>query len=81
MKNERLSKAIGYCIKSMRTKLGLSQDEFGSMVNADRTYICKIENGNKNLTIWKLCEICEKSGVTLRDFFNDEKFGQKYFEE
>jgi len=81
MKNDKLSKAIGGSIRELRTKSELSQDEFGAMVNADRTYICKIENGSKNLTICKLCEICENAGITLREFFSDEKFSEKYFKE
>jgi len=72
--NKKLSQSIGKRIKLMRTKKGISQDDFGYFVNTDRTYINKIENGTCNLTICKLYSICEKINITLYDFFNDELF-------
>lgn len=73
-----LSKTIGEKIKKMRNQQGLSQDEFADKVSSNRTYICKIENGTKNLTIRKLCVICENCGITLKDFFNDELFSKNF---
>jgi len=79
--NKNLSQAIGSRLRKLRLKTQLSQEEFGDMVDADRTYISKIENGTKNLTICKLCSICEKMGITLHDFFNDKSFKGKTFSE
>ena len=79
MRNEILLEAIGKCIKEIRNSRGLSQEEFGELVDADRTYINKIENGYSNLTICKLCEICEKSDINLKDFFNSDVFENMIF--
>lgn len=79
MKNEILLEEIGKSIKRIRNSRGLSQEEFGELVNADRTYINKIENGYSNLTICKLCEICEKSNTSLKDFFSEVKFENMFF--
>lgn len=78
MERNDLSLILGRRIKAIRMQMGLSQDEFAGLVGADRTYVCKIENGRRNLTIKKLCSICEKCGFTLQDFFNDSSFSQ-YF--
>lgn len=80
-KHLSLSRMIGNKIRDVRVKKGLSQEEFAAIVNSDRTYICKIENGQRNLTVWKLCEICEKSGITLKEFFNNTEFSERYSNE
>ena len=72
--NDRLSQVIGKQIKKLRLDKKMSQDDFGALVDTDRTYINKIENGACNLTICKLYSICEKINITLYDFFNDEVF-------
>ena len=77
--SKTLSLAIGMRVKFFRSKMGMSQDDFGSYVGADRTYINKIENGTCNLTIYKLCSVCEKIGITLHEFFNDQSFREKLF--
>lgn len=80
-KCEKLSNAIGDTLFQMRRQAGLSQDEFGAMVETDRTTINKIEHGKMNLTVLKLCVICEKAGITLKDFFSDERYDVKFIEE
>ena len=75
--HETLSQAIGKRLRKLRLEKRMSQDDFGALVNTDRTYINKIENGTCNLTICKLCSICEKIDITLYDFFNDDSFKSK----
>ena len=79
MEYDKLSVAIGNRIRSLRNKMGLSQEDFSGIVDSDRTYICKIENGTKNITIKKICIICESCGLSLKDFFDDESFSQIFF--
>ncbi|MCL2080848.1 MAG: helix-turn-helix domain-containing protein [Oscillospiraceae bacterium] len=78
--NEILSQAVGGRIRTLRLEKKMSQDEFGALVNTDRTYINKIENGACNLTVCKLCSICEKIDITLHDFFNAEAFNEFFTE-
>ena len=80
IEKKKLSKALGYRIRGIRVQKGLSQEKFSETVNADRTYVCKIENGKSNLTVWKLCEICELLGLTLKEFFNNDEFLKKYID-
>lgn len=64
-------KAIGNRIKELRmNKAFLSQEEFAKKINIDRTYMCRIESGEKNLTIETLMKICDGLGVSLKEFFD-----------
>lgn len=47
----------------------MTQEQFSSILNVDRTYLSRVESGKQNLTIDTLILICEKLGVTLVDFF------------
>lgn len=78
MSNKDLAKAIGERLREIRAEKEMSQDDFGGLVGSDRTYICKIESGTKNLTLWKLCQICESSGISLQQFFSETTFA-KFF--
>ncbi len=53
------SKVMGRTIRSLRNKLGLSQDVVSGLAGIGRTHLTMIENGNKqaNLeTIWKIAQ-------------------------
>lgn len=66
---------IGNRIKELRLKSGLSQEKLANISEIDRTYITKVENGKKNVTIQCLSKICNGLNITLKDFFDDIMFG------
>ena len=68
------SKVIGERIKNLRiSKLNISQEDFANKIGFDRTYISRLESGQKNPTIDTLSKICEGFGIKLKDFFDFEE--------
>lgn len=65
-------KAIGERIKELRLKNSMSQEAFAEKIGLDRSYICKIESGQKNLTLETLIKICEGLNVSLKELFDFE---------
>jgi len=61
---------VGETIKFLRNKnTNLSQEEFAVKVGLDRTYLSRVESGQKNITLETLNEICNGLGVTITEFF------------
>ena len=65
-------KTIGERIKELRLKNSMSQEEFAEKIGLDRSYICRIESGQKNLTLETLIKICEGLNVSLKELFEFE---------
>lgn len=65
-----MKEKIGKHIKELRmAKLGMTQEQFASILGVDRTYLSRVESGKQNLTIDTLSLIFEKLDVTLVEFF------------
>lgn len=61
---------VGETIKFLRNKnTGLSQEEFAIKIGLDRSYLSRVESGQKNITLETLNEICSGLGVTITEFF------------
>lgn len=61
---------VGETIKFLRIKnTNLSQEEFAQKVGLDRTYLSRVESGQKNITLETLDIICKGLGVTITNFF------------
>ena len=56
-------------IKHQRTKSGLTQNELGAKLNADRQYISKIESGKINMSLAYLDKVISKLKCSHNDFF------------
>ena len=66
-------KEIGAKIRYFRiNKLNISQEDFSKRIGLDRTYVCKVESGQKNLTLETLNKFCDGLGITLKDLINFE---------
>ncbi|MCR5350799.1 MAG: helix-turn-helix domain-containing protein [Acholeplasmatales bacterium] len=65
-------KTIGERIKELRLKNSMSQEAFAEKIGLDRSYICRIESGQKNLTLETLIKICEGLNVSLKELFDFE---------
>ena len=67
---EEIRKSIGNRIKELRVgKLKVSQENFARSLGVDRTYLSRVESGKQNITVNTLSEICDKLGVSLKEFF------------
>jgi transcriptional regulator with XRE-family HTH domain len=59
---------IGAMIKDRRLKKIITQQQFADLLNVDRQYIWKLENGKVNLTMDYLDKIVVELGCLHSDF-------------
>lgn len=59
---------IGSMIKDKRLKKIITQQQFADLLNVDRQYIWKLENGKVNLTMDYLDKIVLELGCLHSDF-------------
>ena len=67
-----IKEKVGQRIKDLRTKQGLSQEEFAFRCELDRTYITSLERGKRNISLTNLEKIAKAFNMTLSEFFNFE---------
>jgi len=65
---------IGQRIKELRETSSMPQKDLSYAADLDRSYIASVENGQRNISIINIEKIATALGVTLKDFFNDDKF-------
>lgn len=65
---------IGLRIKGLREKAVVSQKDLSYAADLDRSYIASVENGQRNISIVNIEKIASALGITLKEFFNDDKF-------
>ena len=65
-----IKEKVGQRIKELRTKQGLSQEEFAFKCELDRTYITSLERGKRNISLENLEKIAKAFNMTLSEFFN-----------
>ncbi len=66
-KNKKLLKHLGLNIKFYRTKLNLTQEKLAEILDAERSYITALENGNKSPSLYFLYELAEALNVQMKD--------------
>lgn len=52
--------ALGQAIRSIRTELGMSQENLANSASLDRSYVGGIERGEHNLTVINLIKIADQ---------------------
>ena len=67
-----IKEKVGQRIKELRTKQGLSQEEFSFRCELDRTYITSLERGKRNISLTNLEKIANAFNMSLSEFFNFE---------
>ena len=67
-----IKEKVGQRIRDLRTKQGLSQEEFAFRCELDRTYITCLERGKRNISLTNLEKIAKAFNMTLSEFFNFE---------
>lgn len=66
---------IGNRIRFLRVNyIGLSQEEFAKFLGYDRAYLSRVESGKQNLTVESLIKICYGLNISLKDFFDFDKY-------
>lgn len=65
---------IGARIKELRDDKQMSQKDLAYASDLDRSYIASVENGQRNISIVNIEKIAVALGVTLKDFFRNDKF-------
>lgn len=60
---------VGMRIRSLREGSGLSQRKLALMIGMDRTYLCGIESGKRNVTLSAIDRVADGLGVTLEELF------------
>ena len=64
----------GIRIKELREIHNMSQKDLSYSSDLDRSYIASVENGKRNISIVNIEKIAKALDVTLKDFFNNDKF-------
>ena len=70
-----IKKNIGYRIKELRNKVGISQEKLAFRSDLDRTYINSVENGRRNISIVNIEKIAVALKYSVKDFFDSKLFG------
>ena len=65
---------IGNRIKELRDVKQMAQKDLAYASDLDRSYIASVENGQRNISIVNIEKIAVALGVTLKDFFGNDKF-------
>lgn len=60
MSKYNVLKELGARIRDERKSQGYSQEGFAHLANLDRSYYGSIERGERNITIYTICEIAQK---------------------
>jgi transcriptional regulator with XRE-family HTH domain len=70
---------IGHKIKRLRIKNNLTLEELASRCELTKGFLSQLERDLTSPSIATLSDICEALGITLSDFFHDEKDEQAVF--
>ena len=65
---------IGKRLRELRTEKGLSQEKFSFICELDRTYIARIEQGKRNVSIANIEKIAKALDSSVYIFFNSDLF-------
>jgi len=65
---------LGLRIKELRNQKEMSQKDLAYASDLDRSYIASVENGQRNISIVNIEKIADAFGVSLSEFFTDERF-------
>lgn len=66
-----LPQQIGCLVRKNRTDKKISQEKLALLCNIDRSYLGRIERGEVNITVIKLCEIASILSISPKDLLPD----------
>jgi transcriptional regulator with XRE-family HTH domain len=69
--NRVFSIKLGKKLRDIRKSRGFSQESLANELEIDRSYVGRIERGEKNISIVMLRKILNILDISLTDFFKD----------
>ena len=66
---QQIQRQLGERIRKLRTRKGLSQEEFAAISGFHRTYIGAVERGEKNLTLSTMHTLAKTLDTTVAQLF------------
>lgn len=78
MKNEE--QLMGSRIKNLRKKRKMSQEELASKLGISRSYLTKIENDQRGLSIEIMQKLCKVFAISMEEFFGTLEEKDNYLE-
>lgn len=66
-----INQFIGNKIREVRKNKGISQEKLALDASIDRTYICDIENGNRNISLEIIEKISKALNIKISLLFQD----------
>jgi transcriptional regulator with XRE-family HTH domain len=64
MSASKITSRFGASVRSLRHRLGISQEELAERANLHRTYIAGIESGGRNVTLKSMERLARALGVS-----------------
>lgn len=61
--------AFGNRLREIRKAKGISQENLSLIANIDRSYMGRLERGEINPTLTKICQLSEALEIDVVDFF------------
>ena len=65
--------AFGNRLREIRKAKGISQENLSLIANIDRSYMGRLERGEINPTLTKICQLSEALEIDVVDFFSTKK--------
>ena len=65
--------AFGNRLREIRTKKRISQEDLALKAGVDRSYMGRLERGELNPTLTKICQLSEALEIDVVDFFSTKK--------
>ena len=72
-------RSIGRKIRDLRLEQGYSQSSLATMVAINRSYLCEVENGRRNISLDNLIKISDALDVPLPILFEDVSSTHRVF--
>ena len=63
---------VGARIKELRERRGFSQNKLAEWAGISQSHLRRVELGEADITVGRLCQICETLGVSVGEFFGDD---------
>ena len=67
----KIRKQFGIAVRKKRKELGLSQEDLGLRIGLDQGYVSRIEQGQMNITLDTMEEICKVLDVDVAEMFGE----------
>ena len=61
---------VGKRIKSLREKIGYTQNKLAEWAGVSQTHLRRVELGEADITVGHLSVICDALGISMKDFFS-----------